>query len=266
MFYYDNSNAVLNSILRRIHLLHADLIKEYGIHNVEEAAQDVALGVGDVEEIGSSDVSNWVKNVKELLHRHYSNLEENKKNTDPCWSNYRQIGMKMKNGKKVPNCVPKKEISEDNYLSSNNHTEITEFEGNRIPHSSWPGVTYHGSDIFKTVYADRTPRDISQAESNLHDLATNSSNNDYFDFQECYLGYSPASDLFVMGYDGWIGDDNCSPAILFRIQPGDHPQIRVLFNKIERDMSSHGNLWYDPDGGLKNARKKFPDLIDIRLD
>jgi len=25
---------------------------------------------------------------------------------DPCWANYRQLGMKSKNGKEVPNCVP----------------------------------------------------------------------------------------------------------------------------------------------------------------
>jgi len=25
---------------------------------------------------------------------------------DPCWANYRQVGMKIKNGKEVPNCVP----------------------------------------------------------------------------------------------------------------------------------------------------------------
>ena len=25
---------------------------------------------------------------------------------DPCWKNYKQIGMKDKDGKKVPNCVP----------------------------------------------------------------------------------------------------------------------------------------------------------------
>lgn len=28
---------------------------------------------------------------------------------DPCWDNYKQVGMKKKNGKKVPNCVPVKE-------------------------------------------------------------------------------------------------------------------------------------------------------------
>ena len=26
----------------------------------------------------------------------------------PCWKNYEMIGMKEKNGRKVPNCVPKR--------------------------------------------------------------------------------------------------------------------------------------------------------------
>ena len=28
---------------------------------------------------------------------------------DACWKGYEAIGMKMKDGKQVPNCVPKKE-------------------------------------------------------------------------------------------------------------------------------------------------------------
>ena len=31
---------------------------------------------------------------------------EAKKDDDPCWKGYKQIGMKKKKGKKVPNCVP----------------------------------------------------------------------------------------------------------------------------------------------------------------
>jgi hypothetical protein len=31
---------------------------------------------------------------------------EKKKN--PCWKKYKMVGMKKKNGKKVPNCVPRK--------------------------------------------------------------------------------------------------------------------------------------------------------------
>lgn len=32
--------------------------------------------------------------------------------SDPCWDNYKQIGMKTKNGKQVPNCVPKESVEE----------------------------------------------------------------------------------------------------------------------------------------------------------
>lgn len=42
------------------------------------------------------------------------------KGEDPCWDDYKMIGTKMKNGKEVPNCVPKEE---------------TEIEGNNIEES-----------------------------------------------------------------------------------------------------------------------------------
>ena len=31
---------------------------------------------------------------------------------DPCWKDYKQVGMKKKNGKDVPNCVPKEDVAE----------------------------------------------------------------------------------------------------------------------------------------------------------
>lgn len=44
-------------------------------------------------------------------------LDEVSKSTgglkDTCWSGYTAVGMKMKNGRKVPNCVPTKEEVED---------------------------------------------------------------------------------------------------------------------------------------------------------
>ena len=33
-------------------------------------------------------------------------IEEKKGKGDPCWDGYKQVGKKMKGGKKVPNCVP----------------------------------------------------------------------------------------------------------------------------------------------------------------
>lgn len=33
---------------------------------------------------------------------------KNKSKKNPCWSNYKMVGMKKKGNKKVPNCVPNK--------------------------------------------------------------------------------------------------------------------------------------------------------------
>lgn len=55
---------------------------------------------------------NWVKEsvanvaAEGLSFKDYFNLSEAKK--DPCWKDYKQVGTKNKNGKQVPNCVPKK--------------------------------------------------------------------------------------------------------------------------------------------------------------
>jgi hypothetical protein len=34
-----------------------------------------------------------------------------KSKSDPCWEGYEKVGMKEKNGKLVPNCVPIKKVS-----------------------------------------------------------------------------------------------------------------------------------------------------------
>ena len=44
---------------------------------------------------------------------------------DPCWDGYKQVGMKMKNGKKVPNCVPE-QVSFKQFQLQNAWGEITE--------------------------------------------------------------------------------------------------------------------------------------------
>jgi len=33
---------------------------------------------------------------------------KDKQSKDPCWDGYKKDGMKTKDGKKVPNCIPKK--------------------------------------------------------------------------------------------------------------------------------------------------------------
>jgi hypothetical protein len=69
--YLDNpgqeDSPVAQAIIRRILMQRADLLQKYGPEKVGQAIDDVADFVGDVEEIGSSDVSGWIKHVEQML-------------------------------------------------------------------------------------------------------------------------------------------------------------------------------------------------------
>ena len=60
-------SPVASAITRRILMQRADLLSKYGPEKVTAAIDDVADFVGDVEEIGSSDVSGWIKQVEQSL-------------------------------------------------------------------------------------------------------------------------------------------------------------------------------------------------------
>lgn len=47
---------------------------------------------------------------------------------DPCWKGYKQLGMKDKNGKKVPNCIPE---SEDD-VQSEEYLNEAEYQGKEV--------------------------------------------------------------------------------------------------------------------------------------
>jgi hypothetical protein len=61
------SDAVERAILNRIMVAHTDLLKQFGPQKVMQAAEEVAYNVGDVDEIGTSDVSAYVDQVKQIL-------------------------------------------------------------------------------------------------------------------------------------------------------------------------------------------------------
>lgn len=72
----DNDNPVVNAITRRIVMQRTDLLAKYGPGYVGQAIDDVADSVGDVEEIGSSDVSGWVKQVERNLKNKLNQYDE----------------------------------------------------------------------------------------------------------------------------------------------------------------------------------------------
>jgi len=63
----ESDSPVAGAITRRIMIQRHDLLSKYGPAKVLAAIDDVADFVGDTEEIGSSDVSAWIKQVEQSL-------------------------------------------------------------------------------------------------------------------------------------------------------------------------------------------------------
>lgn len=65
-----NMNAVKNAIIHRILTRRVDLLDTYGLDLVESAVDFQVDMVGEVEEIGTSDVSCWVNSVEDWCRGH----------------------------------------------------------------------------------------------------------------------------------------------------------------------------------------------------
>jgi hypothetical protein len=62
-----DTSGVERAILNRVMVAHTDLLMKFGPEKVMQAAEEVAYNVGDVDEIGTSDVSAYVNQVKQIL-------------------------------------------------------------------------------------------------------------------------------------------------------------------------------------------------------
>jgi hypothetical protein len=72
------ADAVCDAILNRIARQHSDVLQKFGPQAVMDAAEDLAQNYDDLDEIGSSDVSIWTKQViQDLEAGMYKHLHEN---------------------------------------------------------------------------------------------------------------------------------------------------------------------------------------------
>ena len=72
----------------------------------EDGGYDVAYWYGEPSKVYPAEVKIDGKSITKdgkVVHIGY---HPELKEADPCWKGYKQIGMKKKNGKEVPNCVP----------------------------------------------------------------------------------------------------------------------------------------------------------------
>jgi len=75
----EEAHPVSSAIYRRIVNSHPELFEKFTVREISDACNDYAHGFGDVEEIGSSDVSIWTKEVIDDLLSRNKELDEIKK-------------------------------------------------------------------------------------------------------------------------------------------------------------------------------------------
>lgn len=78
-------------------------------------------------------------------------LEEKKSDGDPCWKGYKQVGMKKKGGKEVPNCVPEETIKESKtgYTATYQQSQFGGFRP--ILKNAQNKVAYAGGKSYKSA-------------------------------------------------------------------------------------------------------------------
>jgi hypothetical protein len=62
----DSHNAVQSAIIRRIMTQHKEALAAHGPVTIMQAAEEIADQVGDVDEIGTSDISAWARRALEI--------------------------------------------------------------------------------------------------------------------------------------------------------------------------------------------------------
>jgi len=88
-----------------------DMAKKMQIHTQESGYK--AMFKKELDKAGKGIGSMTPKEKKDFFNKvdskHTAKNETVKEDKDPCWKDYEMVGMKKKDGKEVPNCVPKKE-------------------------------------------------------------------------------------------------------------------------------------------------------------
>jgi hypothetical protein len=117
--------------------------------------------------------------VDELRWVHAQNKKTQKEEVeqidekDPCWDNYTQVGMKKKNGREVPNCVPSKGVpaakgyKEEVELEERTMTSADKTERERIVKGMKKGLagfkSRYGKDAKSVMYATATKQAMKEA-------------------------------------------------------------------------------------------------------
>ncbi len=133
---------------------------------------------------------------------------------------------------------------------------------------AWPAEPhYRGKPVFEAIYGyhggflKKNPG-IEEAVQDTEYLPDS--------YQECYLGYVPSQDAFIIGFDAWEHEDEDGYG------ESSEPHYGVFKVKVHADgtmgtvkpLEAYGcQCFYGgPSKNYDRVRKDFPDIINMRLD
>jgi hypothetical protein len=145
---------------------------------VRKARGDAPLTPAEVKS-GSKDSISDPKNLAKARNEEVEQIDEK----DPCWANYTQVGMKKKNGREVPNCVPSKGVpaakgykKEEVELDEKEMTSADKTERERIVKGMKKGLAgfkaRYGARAKDVMYATATKQAMKEAAEDSSTITT----------------------------------------------------------------------------------------------
>lgn len=111
---------------------------------------DVLSQEGEVDDTDNDVPWDQDENLMETWQRKFEMYLNEEKKKDPCWDGYHQLGMKTKDGKKVPNCIPDKSVdeacSDDTVNESLNVNLSSGYEDPTTGQTAGPTISISGTD------------------------------------------------------------------------------------------------------------------------
>lgn len=131
---------------------------ENDLNAVKEKARQISKEEGVAQHVndrgnGNYQVSDWFDSDTTIASFENGRpINEGKESDDPCWDNYKQVGMKKKNGKEVPNCVPEGEELDETTTSASSgaYATKTAWASGKSRHSKKPA--WDGGEIVSENY------------------------------------------------------------------------------------------------------------------
>lgn len=129
-------NVVKKAIVDQVKKSKINLVQKYGIKPLITAINQVAQKHAATPEKSLSDISIWIKELENMLERGKGGTFEEQQLDEKCWDTHKQVGMKNKGGRMVPNCIPKESVENVSEISDFKKKEI-EYELRNEPKNNY---------------------------------------------------------------------------------------------------------------------------------